>query len=327
MVRIARRDGGHAGKTSSELHGVVVIDKPVGPTSHDVVALLRRTLGTRAIGHAGTLDPAASGVLVIVVGQATKLVPYLTAQSKRYEATVELGTSTTTLDREGAVVETKPVPPEISRELGGASDAPRPRLEAALAKERARALQVPPVFSALKQGGRSVHERARRGEHVELPPRSIEVRSLEIVRTTATSIDLALDVAKGYYVRALARDLGETLGVPAHLGALRRLSSGPFDLGEALAENAPRDALCASLLPLAQAAARALPVCRMSQEGAERARRGQVLGDAHFVEPPGGGMSAWIDPSGELVAIGRTSEPGRFVVERGFSHSTSSAAT
>jgi tRNA pseudouridine55 synthase len=319
MVRIAKRD--------ADLHGVIVIDKPVGPTSHDVVARLRRTLGTRAVGHAGTLDPAASGVLVVVIGQATKLVPYLTAQSKRYEATVSLGTATTTLDREGDVVETRPVPAEIARELESAPGANKPLVDAALEKERARVEQVPPVFSALKQGGRSVHERARRGEHVVLPPRRIEVHSIDLRATTAASLDLALDVAKGYYVRALARDLGETLGVPAHLAALRRVSSGPFTLDGALAESAPRELLCAALLPLADAAARALPLCRLSDEGVERARKGQVLGEAHFVAAPGGGMSAWVDPEGELVAIGRASDLGRFVVERGFSHSTSSAAS
>jgi tRNA pseudouridine55 synthase len=319
MVRLAGRE--------ADLHGVIVIDKPVGPTSHDIVVRLRRTLATRAVGHAGTLDPAASGVLVMVIGQATKLVPYLTAQSKRYEATVELGTSTTTLDREGEIVETRPVPAGISRELASPAESSRPLVEAALAKERARALQVPPVYSALKQRGRSVHERARRGEHVELPPRPVAVRSLDLLRTTDRSLDLALDVSKGYYVRALARDLGAALGVPAHLSALRRLSSGSFTLERALAEDAPREALCASLLPLAEAAARALPVCRLSEEGVERARRGQVLGEGHFVAPPGEGMSAWVDPGGELVAVGRTSDVGRFVVERGFAYSTSSAAT
>jgi tRNA pseudouridine55 synthase len=308
------------------VHGVLVIDKPVGPTSHDVVMRLRRTLGTRAVGHAGTLDPAASGVLVVLVGQGTKLMPYLTAQSKRYEATVAFGTSTTTLDREGDAVETMPVPAELSRELAGAPGAARPLVDAALAKELERALQVPPAFSAVKQGGRSVHERARRGEHVELAARPVEVRSIDVGRGTDASLELALEVSKGYYVRALARDLGETLGVPSHLASLRRVASGSFTLGEALAHDAPADALSAALIPLARAAARALPVCRLTDHGAERARRGQVLDEANFAAPPAAGTAAWLDPVGELVAIGRSNEAGRFVVERGFSHSMSSAA-
>ncbi len=317
MVRVARKD--------ADLHGVLVIDKPVGPTSHDVVARLRKALGTRAVGHAGTLDPAASGVLVVAVGQATKLVAYLTAQSKRYEATVAFGTSTTTLDREGDVVATKPLPLELAWELA-TPNADRPLVEGAIAKERARVLQVPPVYSALKQGGRAVHLRARRGEHVELPPRSVEVRSLEIRRTAGDFIELGLDVSKGYYVRALARDLGETLDVPAHLASLRRVASGPFTLDEALDADASSETLSAALLPLAEAAARALPICRVSEEGAERERKGQVLGETHFVTPPADGTSAWVNPGGELVAIGRPKEAGCYVVERGFSHSTSRAA-
>jgi tRNA pseudouridine55 synthase len=316
MVRIADAD----------LHGVVVIDKPVGPTSHDVVARLRRTLGTRAIGHAGTLDPAASGVLVVVVGEATKLAPYLTAQAKRYEATVAFGTATTTLDREGTIVETRELPAELARELGGQPGVARPLVEAALAAERARTQQVPPAFSAVKQGGRAVHLRARRGEKVELPPREVHVRALESRGATPTTLDLALDVSKGYYVRALARDLGATLGVPAHLAALRRVASGPFTLEEALAADASREALCAKLLPLSTAAGRALPVCRLSLEGADRARKGQVLAESHFEMPPSPGTTAWVEPGGALVAIGRTSEAGRYVVERGFAHATSSAA-
>jgi tRNA pseudouridine55 synthase len=262
----------------------------------------------------------------MLAGEGTKLAPYMTAQSKRYEATVAFGTSTTTLDRDGDVIETRAVPSDLARELAGAPGDARPLVDAAIAKELSRATQVPPVFSALKQNGRSVHLRARRGEHVELPPRPVEVRSIDVVGATESSLEVVLDVSKGYYVRALARDLGETLGVPAHLAALRRVASGPFTLAEALAADAPASELVAALLPLAEAAARALPVCRVSDEGAERARHGKVLEAAHFAAPPGGGTSAWIDPLGRLVAVGRPNEAGGFVVERGFSHSTSSAA-
>jgi tRNA pseudouridine55 synthase len=310
----------------AELHGVLVIDKPLGPTSHDVVARLRRTLGTRAVGHAGTLDPAASGVLVVAIGQATKLVPHLTSQAKSYDATIAFGTETTTLDAEGDVVREGPIPAELARELaeGAWSEG---LLAGALAIERNRGEQVPPAFSAIKQNGRSVHVLARRGEHVELAARPVHVHSIEIRGMAARSVDLRLTVAKGYYVRSLARDLGAFLGVPSHLAALRRTASGPFTLREALAYDAPRELLVGALESLAQAAARVMPVCRLLADGADRARHGRALGAEHFVAPPGDGVSAWLDPLGQLVAVGSAEGDGRFVVGRGFAQPTSSSAT
>src|SRR4051812_34500973 len=195
---------------------------------------MRKAFDTHEVGHAGTLDPGASGVLVVAIGQATKLAFYLTQQDKRYAATVTFGTSTTTLDKEGSVVATGAIPEELAKELAQTSRDRSSLLERALDKERQRKDQVPPQFSAIKQGGRSVHKLARRGEEVILEPRAIEVRSLEISATSADSIDLLLLVSKGYYVRALARDLGDALGVPAHLSWLRRTASGAFSLEEAL---------------------------------------------------------------------------------------------
>jgi tRNA pseudouridine55 synthase len=335
MVRIAEPEANlpppetlgntRGGTSQTHLHGVIVIDKPIGPTSHDIVARLRRTLGTRAVGHAGTLDPAASGVLVVALGQATKLVPYLTSQVKRYDATITFGTSTTTLDREGEVTRRAPVPADLAGELrqGGPGAF---LLEGALGRERARREQVPPAFSAVKQNGRPVHERARRGEHVELGARPVVVHALEVRGTGVDSVDLVLSVSKGYYVRSLARDLGDTLGVPSHLSSLRRVASEPFTLDECVPHDAPHETLCRAIAPVALVASRVLPVGRLSTDGTERARRGQVLGPQHFVSPPPSEPSAWVDPSGDLVAIG-SHEGERFVVLRGFSHSTSSAAT
>jgi tRNA pseudouridine55 synthase len=312
----------------ADVHGVIVIDKPVGPTSHDIVARLRKTLGTRAVGHAGTLDPAASGVLVIAIGQATKLVSYLTSQAKHYQATVAFGTSTTTLDREGQVTQTADIPVELARALAHWDEAnARVLLENALRKETARNEQLPPIFSAVKQNGRAVHERARRGELVELEPRPVQAYAIDVRAVTDRSVDLVLSVSKGYYVRALARDLGETLGVPSHLSALRRIASGPFTLEEALVHDAPQEALTGALLPVARAAGRVLPIAQLTAVGTERARQGKVLAEEHFVSPPAGGFAAWVDFDGELVAIGRADEEGHFVVERGFSQPTSSSAT
>jgi tRNA pseudouridine55 synthase len=307
--------------------GVLVIDKPVGPTSHDVVGRVRKIMGTQAVGHAGTLDPGASGVLVVAVGQATKLAFYLTRQDKRYVATITFGTSTATLDRDGAVVATGPIPQELASELARYSGDTSPLLEGALEKERRRKEQMPPSFSAIKQGGHTAHKLARRGKEVILEPRAVEVKTLEITETSADSIVLSMSVSKGYYVRALARDLGETLGVPAHLSSLRRTASGPFSLEEALPLDASHDDLQRALQPVARVAARVLPTAELSEEGVRWARHGKALAPHHFSIVPPEGISAWYGPGGELVAIGRAASDGIFAVQRGFSHSTSSAAT
>ena len=326
---------------SNRLHGVLVIDKAMGPTSHDVVARLRKVLGTRAVGHAGTLDPAATGVLVVAVGEATKLSPYLAAQSKQYRATVTLGTSTTTLDAEGDVTASGPMLDELAAELarlasidagdGVASTRAvhevAPRVARALEIERARDQQVPPAFSAIKTAGRPAHELARRGQDVLLAPRPVSVSHIAITGATSTTLGLYLVVSKGYYVRALARDLGHTLEVPAHLSSLRRVASGTFDLGEALPWSASREDLAEAMQSVERAAERVLPSSRLSEEGQRRARHGQPMDEDHFVEAAAAELSAWFGPDGGLVAIGRRGTDGGFTVERGFNYATSTAST
>jgi tRNA pseudouridine55 synthase len=309
-----------------EVDGVLVIDKPVGPTSHDVVARLRKALDTHAVGHAGTLDPGASGVLVVAVGQATKLSFYLTLQDKRYLATVAFGSSTNTLDAQGEVVATAPVCAELAEQLARYPER-APLIDAALERERRRTEQTPPVFSAIKQGGRAVHKRARRGEAVSLEPRAVEVKRLEVTATSRDSIGLSLLVSKGYYVRALARDLGETLHVPAHLTSLRRTASGPFTIEEAVPLESSPDELRRAIEPLSRVAPRVLPVAALSEEGVRSARQGKPLLAEHFAVAPPPGISAWVDPNGELVAIGRAASEGIFAVQRGFAHPTSSSAS
>lgn len=309
------------------IHGVLVVDKPAGPTSHDVVAKLRRALGTRAVGHAGTLDPAATGVLVVAIGEATKLVPYLTASDKAYLAGVGFGRATDTLDAAGSTVAEGPVAGALLDEIaalgaGGAEGGPIAR---AIAAELAREAQVPPAFSAIQQGGVRAHERARRGEEVELAPRAVRARRIEAVGHAGTTLMLELEVSKGYYVRALARDLGAALGVPTHLATLRRTRSGPFDLAGAVPVDAPRDALLGAMLPLADAAVRVLPSATLTDEGRARARHGKRLSAGDFASPPPAEMAAWLGPDGALVAIG-AAEQGAWRVERGF-QPTSSAAT
>jgi tRNA pseudouridine55 synthase len=158
--------------------GVLVVDKPRGPTSHEVVVRVRRALGVREVGHAGTLDPMATGVLVVAVGEATKLVPWLTAQDKTYEATIALGVETDTLDADGGEVRRVPAGDELRAALASSPSrlALAPILCAALSAERSRVSQVPPTFSALRQGGERAYTRARRGDHTALPPRQVNVR-------------------------------------------------------------------------------------------------------------------------------------------------------
>ena len=281
--------------------GILVVDKPRGPTSHDVVARVRRALKTREVGHAGTLDPMATGVLVVAVGEGTKLVQWLTANDKSYVATVRLGVATSSLDAEGTVTETKDV---------NVDDA---AIHAALDAEALRTDQVPPMVSAIKVDGIALHERARRGEVLELAPRAVRVEHLAALRIAPPDIDLAITCAKGYYVRSLARDLAERLGTVGHLTMLRRTASGPFLEAEAVPlEEVAED----RLIPIADAATRAIGSIHLTEEGVIRARHGKKLAVEHFTHSPPEGPCAWLD-NGELIAVGEVvSGEGR--VLRGF---------
>ena len=202
-------------------HGWLVVDKPAGWTSHDVVARARRLLGERRIGHAGTLDPAATGVLPLAVGSATKVVEYLAEASKTYLAEVTFGVRTDSHDGDGLVIS-----------VTDASALRREDVEAALAPFRGAIAQVPPMHAAIKVGGRRLYELARRGEEVERPPRAVTISLLEIADWRPPTATLCVDCSKGTYVRALARDIGDALGVGAYLSNLVRVRTGPFCLCE-----------------------------------------------------------------------------------------------
>jgi tRNA pseudouridine55 synthase len=316
-----RTRGGLHGETSVVASGVLVIDKPRGPTSHDIVARVRRVLGIRQIGHSGTLDPMATGVLVVAVGEATKLIPWLTAQDKTYETTIALGVETDTLDADGREVQIVPLGNELRQALSCSSVGPAiaPMLKAALAAERGRTSQVPPAFSALRQEGERAYARARRGEQPVLNPRPAQVRRLELVACSAepATVSLALDVGKGYYVRALARDLAAALGTVGHLTRLRRTRSGSFLSEEALPAAAPADEILARMHSLARAAGRVLPLAALTDDGARDARQGRPV-HPRDIDGRTPGPSAWVDPSGELVAVGERDESGHGRVLRGF---------
>ncbi len=287
--------------------GVLVVDKPRGRTSHDIVADARRLFATRAVGHAGTLDPMATGVLVLLFGEACKLSTHLTNQSKAYRASVRFGVGTDSLDAGGRITQTCEVPAQLLSEE---------TLTRALDIERQREQQIPPSVSAIHDRGERAHVRARRGETLELAPRSVRVEALTMLAVRPPNLEIELRVSKGYYVRALARDLGTTLGVPAHLDALRRLSSGPFTLEEACAwppTSAP------PLLATEAAARRALPVTLLSEEGARFARHGKQLRPEHAQPASLGEVSAWLGPGGQLVALGISEDASHHRVLRGFS--------
>jgi len=293
----------------SAVHGVVVVDKPSGLSSHDVVSRVRRILNTRRVGHAGTLDPLATGVLVMMVGEATKLSGYLTLDDKSYDAEVALGVATDTLDAEGTIIDRAQLPTW----LHDAQEA-RPRVEEALQIERERVTQIPPLYSAIKVDGRAGYKRARAGETLELAARAVAVHDLQFDALQPPHLKLRLKVSKGYYVRSLARDLGQSLALPAHLSALRRTASGAFTLGHATALDALHSA---SLIPTTEAARLVMPIARLTDSGVKRARFGQALDAGDFEESPDPGLAAWLGTDGALVAVG-VFEDDKGAVRRGF---------
>lgn len=201
---------------------VFVINKAVGPTSFAVVAAMRRAVGLRKVGHAGTLDPLAHGVLLLCTGMATRAVEHLMNLEKEYRFSVRLGVETTTLDVEGEVVREAPVP-----------DIPAAELRAAAASFVGRYSLVPPRFSAVKQGGKRMYEMARNGESQDPAPRDVNIYSFDVVGVEAPDVHCVVRCSRGTYVRSLARDLGNKLGLPAHVAALARTRIGPFEAGDA----------------------------------------------------------------------------------------------
>jgi tRNA pseudouridine55 synthase len=273
--------------------GVLVVDKPAGLTSHDVVDRVRRALGIRRVGHTGTLDPFATGVLPVCVGRATRLVRFLSGGEKEYRATVRLGFSTTTDDLTGEPL-AAPRP----------ADLPLDRLEAALAALVGSFDQVPPAFSARHVGGRRLSELARLGEAVPRAASPVTVHALELLARRADAIDISVRCSPGTYVRALARDLGERIGTGAHLTALRRTRSGDFDLSRAVSVDDLSGA-AERLLPLSSLLL-GVPAVRVGAEGRQLVRHGRELGREvvlqGFPEVPVERVRV-LDASGMLLAI------------------------
>jgi len=300
------------------MDGLLIIDKPAGPTSHDVVARMRRALGERRIGHTGTLDPAATGVLALVLGRATRLAQFLSTSDKSYEAVVRFGFATDTGDAQG-------------RAIGEVSSAPPPSraaIEAALDAFRGTFLQQPPAFSAKKIEGTRSHRLARARSRAagrspssepsgpidlpDLPARvGVTAHRLDVAGVEGDCVTLAVHCSAGFYVRALAHDLGERLGVGAHLAALRRTRAGDFGVEDALrldaAERDPDRARAAVIQPAAMLPR--LPAVTLTVEELRRTKSGGDIDRPDWLAAGPESLVRLLDPAGDLVAIARPRIP------------------
>ena len=279
--------------------GIVVLDKPVGVTSQRAVTMVKRALGVRKAGHAGTLDPMASGVLVVGLGRATKLLTYITGADKQYEATIRLGQATTTDDADGEPVG------EVVDATGLAMDA----IDAAMRHYVGGIDQVPSAVSAIKVNGQRAYALVRAGQDVTLAPRRVRVDRFDVLqrndRVPFVDLDVVVDCSTGTYIRALARDLGRDLGVGGHLVALRRPRVGGFSVGHAVSLD---ELSWAAVTPAGEAARVVLPVVEVDDTAARDVSFGRALPFAVPAE-----ATAVLGPDGDLLAVYRPADPGRSV--------------
>jgi tRNA pseudouridine55 synthase len=283
------------------MDGVLIIDKPAGPTSHDVVSRIRKALKEKKVGHTGTLDPAATGVLPLVLGSATKVARYLTGGDKTYRARIRLGVSTSTLDAEGEVIEERPVTSDEAA------------VRSAAAAFVGEIDQIPPMYSAKKVDGTRLYKLARQGIEIDREAKRVRISSIDIIEVALPEVCLDVHCSAGTYVRVLARDLGERLGCGAHLKTLRRLRAGPFALDEAVelqhAIDDPESAR-AKLLPIERALSM-LPRLEVPADIARMVRDGYQLSvaDLRTLDTPSFGVDeplALAVDHGPLIAVART---------------------
>ena len=291
-----RRRGEHSPGT---VHGIALVHKSGGPTSFSVTRHAQRALGAHKSGHGGTLDPMASGLLLVLLGEGTKLTPWVQGRDKRYRATVQFGRSTDTLDAQGETVSEAPVPEGL---LEGA-------LDSAIGTFIGDRPQRPPKYSALKVNGRSHMSRARAGEEFEVEERPARCYSITVLERSSDSVVLDVHVASGYYIRSLARDLGEALGTPAHLSALVRTHVGPWSLVDAVSIEALTEA---AVLPVGQALPD-IPVVTLAGTDALFVRQGKRIA-AQTSEP----CVMAIDAAGTPLAMLDRTEEAQWRVRRGF---------
>lgn len=290
------------------MDGILNIDKPQGWTSHDVVAWIRRVLKVKRVGHAGTLDPLATGVLLVCVGQATRVSEYLMASDKTYRAVIQLGTITDTYDLDGQVQETRPLGPELDQ---GA-------IWVALGRFVGEIMQAPPAYSAIKQDGVPLHRRARRGEDVHPEARPVTIHSIQMVTWASPCLTVDVTCEPGTYIRSLAHDLGETLGCGGALAGLRRTRSGRFHVEdglnpEQLADIYRAGELSNQLHPISTALSELTPV-PVDEEQTKRLRNGQPI-DGHATHK---GAGYALGEDGTVVAILRYEAQGEWWPEKVF---------
>ncbi len=289
---MSRRRRGDSGLT-----GVLLIDKEPGWTSHDVVARARRLTGQRRIGHTGALDPMATGLLVLCLGRATRLVEYMMAGEKAYEGEIALGRETETDDAEGRVVREREPP-------AGALD-----LDAVAARFVGEIMQTPPAYSAVKVEGRRAYAVAREGERPDLKPRPVRVSALRLERTARDRLRVAVRCGPGMYVRGLARDVGRAIGCGAHLASLRRTGSGPFRVEQAVPVEALAGGLDAIVRPADEGVAESAAAI-LHPDHAAQLRHGQaVWARGGFLRPAA--LARLYGADGAFVGVGRVDEPGR----------------
>ena len=258
------------------IHGFIVVDKPAGITSHDVVSRVRRIMGTRSVGHTGTLDPFATGVLPVAVNDATKLIPYLDEGTKGYQALMRLGVTTDTLDMTGTVL--------------GQSDPGSVTVDALLncfSRCTGTVEQIPPMYSAIKIAGQPLYKLARKGENIERQPRQIEIHTLELISCELPLVAFSLSCSRGTYVRSLADDIGTMLGCGAALQELRRTFSGPFRQEQSVTleqlEAAAANGTLAQVMISPSAAISHLPTGELDSAAVDRIRHGQALSVQHLL--------------------------------------------
>jgi tRNA pseudouridine55 synthase len=280
--------------------GVLVVDKPIGLTSHDVVQIIRRGTGIRRAGHTGTLDPRASGVLVILIGPAVRLSEFVSASDKRYQATIRLGSATDTYDAEGTITSSASI-----------DDITEERFDEALSQFIGEIEQTPPPYSAVKVQGRRAYAMAREGEEFELEPRKIHVYNLEVLEWAPPEVVIDVYCSSGTYVRSLANDLGNVLGTGAHLVGLRRTKSGRFTLRDAVPMRRLQEAFEAGdwyrfLIPAAEALAD-WPALELDADQVELVRHGHRIP----AKPEDNGLARGISVQGDLVALMEVDEQTR----------------
>jgi tRNA pseudouridine55 synthase len=295
MARFSRRNQKRKRQEPPGPSGFVVVDKPAGRTSHDVVDEARRWFGTRRVGHLGTLDPQATGVLPLAIRGATKLIPFMDGATKAYDGTVVLGAETDTLDREGIV----------TRKFSGSLPT-RQIVEKALEDFRGDIQQIPPMYSAVKKDGVPLHKLARRGEEVERDPKWVTIDEIAVTRFESPELDLRVRCSSGTYVRVIAADLGRVLGCGAHLGALRRTQSGPFLIEESHPveefEAAVRDEKLESMM-VSMADALGFPVHQIAGEQQIRLQNGGDLPSSDLPRMAPGTRISILDASGGFLAV------------------------